>query len=194
MWLALLLPLPCVYVFVSYLISCLQGFARMICSGAWLTLRYIAESTNRAMARLVIWALLKRPARCVALCGHRRSWALRAGVLLLACHTRSGVAPLNVVPLPHTNRPRRRHQGHKQHPPASLWNVGFIHWYIHLFMLCRSHVLPHGRPGEALSVPHHRYEFWHHAPTPGTEPPDQIPRDVQPRLITLSHDVHPNPW
>ena len=123
---------------------------------AWVTMRYIAVTTNRAMACLVIWALPKRLGRRVALCGHGRSWALRAVVLLLAYQTQSGAAPLNFVPLPHTNVPRRLHHRHKHYAPASLWKVGFIHWYIHLCMLCWGHVPLHGHSGEALSVPHHR--------------------------------------
>ena len=45
-WLALLLPLPYVYVFVSCVISRMRGVARVICSRAWLTLRYIVITND----------------------------------------------------------------------------------------------------------------------------------------------------
>ena len=79
---------------------------------------------------------------------------------------------------PHTNRPRKRRHRHAQHPPASPWNAGFIHWYIHRFMLCLRQVTSHEHPGAALFVPHCQHEFRHHAQKPGTKPLDQILWDL----------------
>ena len=45
LWLALLLPIPYVHVFMTCLVSCVQGFAQAICLGAWLLMRYIAMTT-----------------------------------------------------------------------------------------------------------------------------------------------------
>ena len=65
------------------------------------------------------------------------------------------------MPFPRrTNRPSMRRQRRYQHPPACPCNVGFIHWYIHLFMFCWGFYMPpHRHPGETLSVSHHRLEF-----------------------------------
>ena len=72
-------------------------------------------------------------------------------------------------------------------------NVGLIHWYIHLFMLCWGHVPPHDHLGAALSVPRHQHDFRHHAQTPGTKPLDQILWDVQSRLSRCRMMCTPTP-
>ena len=193
-WMCITLCVPYAYRVIRTFLFFALHMTRAVCSAVYLLLGRALTAANTCLASAMIWFLLKRPAWRVALYGHRRLWLLRATVLLLACQTQSTAASLNVSSPPPMNRSRTRHRSRHRPSPSSPWNVAFLHWYIHVFMLGWGYWLP--RPGNQTENPptiQGRMEHSHYNPPQEGSHTSKLLWDISSHLITLSHDVHPNP-